>query len=144
LLSLSRALAFLMPFGAGWLADRAGPRPTIAAYLVLNCLATVALGLAGPGSVALAVLVQPMLAVTFFPAAFSILSSLYPPEERAVAVSLLVPFGMFSGLGAGPVLLGLMGDLGRFGLGFTVVGALLACGLLVLPWLRAADAPSGT
>lgn len=142
LLTVSRTLAFCVPFGAGWLVDRMGAPKTIAAYLVLNGAATVFLGLASGSWLTPAVLLQPMLAVTFFPAAFTMLSSLYDPSERSVAVSFMVPFGMFAGLGAGPVLLGVMGDLGRFGLGFAMVGALLFCGLLLLPGLRASRAGS--
>lgn len=84
------------------------------------------------------VLLQPLLAVWFFPAAFAAIAMITPPNARNLAVAFSVPFGFLIGGGAIPTFIGGMGDAGSFATGFTITGALIAIGgvlalLLKLP-----------
>ena len=73
-------------------------------------------------------LVQPLLAVWFFPAAFAAIATITPPNARNLAVAFSVPFGFLIGGGAIPTFIGAMGDAGSFATGFIVTGALITCG----------------
>ena len=80
-----------------------------------------------------AVIVQPALAVWFFPAGFAALAVLAPPQARNLAVGFTIPFGYLIGAGAIPTFIGIMGDTQRFATGFIITGALItAAGVLAL------------
>jgi MFS transporter, NNP family, nitrate/nitrite transporter len=84
------------------------------------------------------VVVQPLVAVWFFPAAFAALALITGPNARNLAVAFTVPFGFMVGGGAIPTFIGMMGDAGLFAMGFVVAGSLITCGgvlamLLKLP-----------
>jgi NNP family nitrate/nitrite transporter-like MFS transporter len=104
--------------------------------LMFTGVMTLLLGLATNNWMAVAVIVQPMLAVWFFPAGFAALAAIAPPQARNLGVALTIPFGYVVGGGAIPTLIGLMGDAGSFEFGFVTTGMLIfAAGLLAL-WLR--------
>ena len=86
LLAASRVAALPMAFAGGWLADRFGPLSTIRLIFLLTGLATIAIGLLKGPWLQGAVFCQPVLAVCFFPAGFSALSALSPPNYRNIAV----------------------------------------------------------
>lgn len=137
LLSLSRLGALVMPFVSGWLADRVGVRPMMAAALGLNAAAMAGLGLASGTPLAVLVVVQPLFSVMYFPPGFSALSALFEPESRSAAVSLITPVSIFAGIGGIPFLIGLLGDAGRFPLGFGLVAGLIFLGMLLVGLLPA-------
>jgi NNP family nitrate/nitrite transporter-like MFS transporter len=83
-----------------------------------------------------AVLVQPLLAVWFFPAAFAAIAMITPPSARNLAVAFSVPVGYIIGGGAIPTFIGTMGDAGSFATGFVVTGFLIAAGGLLSIGLR--------
>ncbi|MBG0776717.1 MAG: MFS transporter [Desulfovibrionaceae bacterium] len=138
LLGLSRLPCPLLAFSAGFIIDRIGPVRTIAAGLALAGAATVLLGLATGGWLTAAVLIQPVLTVTFFPAALTAMSHAFPGAQRPMSVALIVPLGILAGNGLLPAALGRLGDTVGFGPGFVLLGALQFAGLALLPRLRGA------
>jgi NNP family nitrate/nitrite transporter-like MFS transporter len=139
LLAESRVLACLAPFVAGWITDRWGPRPAILLYLVLAGGGLLALGLASGPSLVAAALFQPTVSVLMFAPGFTVLSTVFAPQERSVAVALMGPLNALIGLGVVPTFLGAMGDAGHFHHGFMVQGCLLLAATALVPML-----PSGT
>ena len=61
-------------------------------------------------------IVQPALAVWFFPAGFAALAVIAPPQARNLAVGFTIPFGYLIGGGAIPTFIGIMGDAKLFSL----------------------------
>jgi len=136
LLGLSRIPLIAIALFSGWISDRIGPKPTIAAVILFNGLAAILLG-ALPGRwVILMVFLQPMLTVCFFPAGFTILSQIVAPRARNLSVSLTVFIAYLIGAGLIPTLLGIFGDAGMFGISFILVGCIT---LLCLPLITRLD-----
>jgi len=136
LLAASRVAALPMAFAGGWLADRFGPLSTIRLIFLLTGLATIAIGLLKGTWLQGAVFCQPVLAVCFFPAGFSALSALSPPNYRNIAVSLTIPSAFLFGGGAVPLAIGWFGDAGHFPQAFILTGLLIILGsglTLLLP-----------
>ncbi len=136
LIALSRISGIGMAFLAGWATDRLGPQRTLVYVFFLTGLTTVVLGLLPYPSIVVAVFVQPMVAVCFFPAGFAALAFVGDARIRSVAVSVAVPFGFLIGGGAVPIGIGLMGDAGAFGLGFSAAGGLFLMGTLFSLYLK--------
>jgi NNP family nitrate/nitrite transporter-like MFS transporter len=130
LIALSRISCIGMSFFAGWATDRLGPKKTLVYVFFLTGLATVFLGVLPYPWVVIPLFAQPMLAACFFPAGFAGLSFIGTAQIRSLAVSLAVPFGFVFGGGAIPIGIGLMGDMGAFGLGVSMVGGLILLGTL--------------
>ena len=129
LLAFSRIAAIMMPLAAGWFGDRIGNRLVMAFVLLLAGLCTVLLGLSSfsPWLIALVIL-QPMVAVCFFPSGFAVLSTLGPEGNGALAVSLCIPVAFLLGGGLLPVLIGVIGDYVSIGAGFMVTGTAMMAG----------------
>jgi len=136
LLGLSRIPLIAIALVSGWISDRIGPKPTIAAVILFNGLAAILLG-ALPGRwVVLMVFLQPMLTACFFPAGFTVLSQIVAPSARNLSVSLTVLIAYLTGAGLIPTLLGIFGDAGMFGISFILVGCIT---LLCLPLIARLD-----
>jgi NNP family nitrate/nitrite transporter-like MFS transporter len=129
LLAFSRIAAIMMPLAAGWFGDRIGNRLVMAFVLLIAGLCTVLLGLSSfsPWLIALVIL-QPMVAVCFFPSGFAVLSTLGPEGNGALAVSLCIPVAFLLGGGLLPVLIGVIGDYVSIGAGFMVTGTAMMAG----------------
>ena len=128
LISVSRVSSLFMVFVAGWVTDRMGFQRTLNGILFLTGAATVLLGItSGPG-LTLAVILQPVLAVCFFPAGFAALGTVFLPEDRSLAVAFTVPLGFVAGGGIAPMIIGVAGDFGSFAGGIAVTGVLIASG----------------
>jgi len=125
LLAISRVSGMAMAFVGGWATDRFGPRLTLIWVLVTTGILTILLGIASKALVPVIVFVQPMMAVCFFPAGFAAVSSIGPANMRNVAVSLTVPAAFVVGGGLIPTGVGFLGDVGRFGLGVSLVGVMI-------------------
>jgi len=102
------------------------------------------LGIVPLGLMDAVILVQPLLAVWFFPAVFAALSAITSPAARNLAVAVTVPFGYVIGGGAIPTLIGISGDAGSFASGFILTGAFITSGgvlalLLKLPEVEKAE-----
>lgn len=135
LLAYSRMAACLMPFVAGWITDRWGARPAILLSLCLTGLALIGLGLASGKLLVAVVLLEPVFPVFVFPPAFTMLSRSFDPGLRSVAVALVGPLNAVFGIGVVPTFLGLMGDAGRFDLGFLFLGLVMLAAMLLVPLL---------
>ncbi len=131
LVGLSRGACPFLALAAGWAADRFGVRRTLSVTLTLSGMTVALVGLAPDAWLAVAVIIQPSVAVGFFPAGFTALSALGDAHTRGTAVSLVVPTAFVIGGGGIPWFLGFMGDLGGFPQGFVWVGALTLTGAAV-------------
>jgi NNP family nitrate/nitrite transporter-like MFS transporter len=125
LVALSRSYGPILGVLGGWVSDRLGPKRTILMSLTFTGTTTLLLGLVSSFWISIVVLLQPLLAVWFFPAAFAALAATTPPGARNLAVAFTIPFGYLIGGGAIPTFIGIMGDAGSFAVGFMVTGALI-------------------
>jgi len=133
LVAFSRMATIPTALLGGWAADRFGSKRTIGTVLLVSGGLTVLLGLAAARWVPLLVILQPLLAVCFFPAGLAALSAIGPPGGRNVVVSMTIPLAFLIGGGLTPTFIGMMGSHARFGLGISLLGgALIAGGLLAL------------
>jgi MFS transporter, NNP family, nitrate/nitrite transporter len=139
LIGLSRISTPATAILAGWFTDRFGPKQTLKGVLLATGLITGLLGIV-PGSwIVLIVFLQPMLATSFFPPGFAVLSRMGSTSIQKVAVSLTVPIGFLLGGGAIPAGIGLIGEIGSFSLGFTILGGLILAGLILIRYLKFTD-----
>lgn len=136
IVSLSRASGLFMALAGGWAADRYGPAKTMVAVFMITGLCTVGMGVLSDRWVVVAVFVQPMAAVCFFPAGFAALSGIGPAGSRNIAISLGIPIAFLVGGGAVPTVIGFLGDVCSFSAGITLVGLLIGCGSLLALRLR--------
>jgi NNP family nitrate/nitrite transporter-like MFS transporter len=120
----------------GWVSDKLGARQTIVVSLAFTGASTILLAMLDEPWLSAAVLLQPLLAVWFFPAAFAAVAMITPANARNLAVAFSVPFGFLIGGGAIPTLIGAMGDAGSFARGFAITGALIAAGSALALLLR--------
>jgi len=125
LVAISRIPGLALVFLSGWATDRFGPKRTLVWIYALTGILTMGLGLAEGVWTSVFVFAQPMIAVCFPPAALVALSLIGTHETRNIAVSLTIPFAFLIGGGMLPILIGILGDAGAFGLGFVIVGGLI-------------------
>ena len=136
LVAFSRSHGPMLGLLGGWASDKLGAKGTIIISLIFTGITTLLLGtLSGP-ALGAAVLVQPLVAVWFFPAAFAAIAMITPPSARNLAVAFSVPVGYIIGGGAIPTFIGIMGDAGSFATGFVATGLLIAAGGLLSIRLR--------
>jgi NNP family nitrate/nitrite transporter-like MFS transporter len=143
LVGLSRVSGLVAAVVSGWLVDRFRLKTLLRGVGLLNGLLTVLLGLiGGPGLVAL-LFVQAMVVAAFFPVAYAALARIGPPRLRNLAISLMIPFSFLVAGGVVPALFGLLGEQGRFSLGFVFLGLLLLASPVSLALLRLPPAGGG-
>ncbi|HSE90906.1 MAG TPA: MFS transporter [Candidatus Binatia bacterium] len=142
--ALSRSYGPILGLIGGWVSDRLGPKQTLVTSLLFTGLATLLLGLVSRVWINTVVLIQPLLAVWFFPAAFAALAATMPPAARNLAVAFTIPVGYLIGAGAIPTFIGIMGDAESFGRGFIVTGILILAGGLLAWLLRLPQAPKSS
>jgi NNP family nitrate/nitrite transporter-like MFS transporter len=136
LIGLSQISGVFMVFAAGWITDKIGQKPTMAATLLATATLTVLLGLVrGPALVGVLFL-QPAVLSSFFPAAFAALSRIAPPSMRSVVNALGPPLAFLLGGGALPAIIGYMGEAHSFSTGIVAFGAIMAVGPLLILFLR--------
>lgn len=136
LIGLSRVLSIAMALAAGVVNDRFGPKRTLMGVLLSTGAMTILIGLAPGFWVIFLVFLQPLMAVSFFPPAFALLSAVGPPDVRNVSVSLAVPAGFMVGGGVMPLFIGFMGDRGSFAGGIVIVGGLILAATLLAAFLK--------
>lgn len=134
--ALSRIHGPILGLVGGWVSDRLGPKRTMVVSLIFTGIVTLLLGVASGWRTSAVVLIQPLLAVWFFPAAFAALALITGPNARNLAVAFAVPFGFMIGAGGIPTFIGMMGDAGLFAQGFIIAGALITCGGIVALMLK--------
>ena len=125
LVAISRIPGLAVVFVAGWATDRFGPKQSLVWIFMLTGLSTMALGFATGYWTYVFVFIQPMIAVCFPPAALVALSLIGTPKTRNIAVSITIPFAFLIGGGILPILIGILGDAGAFGLGILIVGGFI-------------------
>ncbi len=131
LLSLSRLCAAVLPVAGGWLGDRFGNQRVMVAVLLLAGIMTVPLGLLSGFPLLVAVFLQPMVAVCFFPSGFAVLSTIGGRERGAAAVSFCIPVAFLVGGGIMPTLIGGIGDHFDLGAGFVAAGLAMSAAALL-------------
>lgn len=131
LVALSRVSSVFMPLAGGWLGDRIGNGKVLRYILFTAGMLTIPLGLVSGVPLLVVVVLQPMVAVCFFPSAFAILSGLGGKDARSAAISLCVPLAFLIGGGVLPTCIGFIGDYYSLGAGFSVVGVAMAAIALV-------------
>jgi NNP family nitrate/nitrite transporter-like MFS transporter len=124
-IGLSRIPVLFVAIVAGWISDRIGPKATIRCVLIFNGIMTMLLGITPGNFIVMIIFLQPMLSVCFFPAAFTILSSISPPEQRSLTVSLTVFVAYLMGAGIIPAAMGILGETVTFSISFVIVGGLI-------------------
>ena len=131
ILAMSRVATLIFALLGGAAADRFGPRKTMAVVLLVTGLITILLGVVPGSLIPLMVFLQPVLAVGFFPAGFTLLSRLMPQGSRNIVVSFTVPLAFVVGGGIIPTIIGIMGDHGHLGLGMSLAGLFIMSGSLI-------------
>lgn len=135
LLAVSRFAAIFVTFLGGYLADRWGAKPVMIVFFIGCGMTTFLLGVASGSLLVAAVMLQPVCTVLFFTPAFTLLSKMFDPEERNVAIAIMGPVNATFGVGVIPWVLGMLGDVGHFSTGFMVLGILCMALLVVVPLL---------
>jgi NNP family nitrate/nitrite transporter-like MFS transporter len=139
LVALSRVSGLGMTLVGGWITDWIGAKKTLIGVFMLTGILTVLIGVTSGTWILIAVFLQPMLAICFFPAGFSALSRIGPPNARNIAVSLNMPFAFLFGGGAVPAVIGFMGDVASFSHGIVLVGVLIFSGAFLAGFLKFQD-----
>jgi NNP family nitrate/nitrite transporter-like MFS transporter len=104
--------------------------------LIFNGIMTILLGIVTGKWVLLMVFLQPMMSACFYPAAFTFLSSISPPNVRNVAVSMTIFFAYLAGAGLIPAGMGVMGDAGHFASAIVLVGVLILISVALFRYLK--------
>jgi len=136
LIALSRIAGVGMALAGGWATDRFGPQRILRIVFVLTGMLTLFIGLAPQAWVAVAVFLQPVMAVCFFPAGLAALSQVSSAGERNLTVSLTIPMAFLVGGGAVPALIGFIGDVHSFGWGIAMVGGLIMTGTIFAGFIK--------
>ena len=136
ILGLSRIPAIIMALFAGWVSDRLGPKKTMKIVLTFNGIMTILLGIVPGDWVLLMVFLQPMLSNCFYPAGFTVLSGISPPNARNVAISITIFFAYLAGAGLIPAGMGILGDAGHFALAIALVGGLILISVVLFQFLK--------
>ncbi len=136
LIAVSRITALGVALVGGWATDNFGPKRILRLVFVMTGTMTVFIGLASSSWVVVAVFLQPVMAVCFFPAGLALLSMASSVKERNITISLTVPVAFLLGGGAAPALIGYIGDVHSFGLGIALVGGLIIAGSIFSGFIR--------
>jgi NNP family nitrate/nitrite transporter-like MFS transporter len=139
LIALSRIASAATTLVGGWVTDRFGPKQILRVVFLMTGLMTIFIGFASSSWISVAVFLQPLVAVCFFPAGLAALSMVSSPKERNIMVSLTVPIAFLVGGGASPTLIGFFGDISSFGLGIALVGGLILMGTIFSGYLKFYD-----
>ncbi len=136
LVALSRLPTLGTALLGGWLADRFGARKTLPTLLLATGTMTLLAGIAPYPWLVPVIVLQAMLAVSFFAPAFAVISSLSMTTSRNLVISFTVPFAYLLGAGVAPTLIGLCGKEGSFAVGIGALGVLLILGGGLAGFLR--------
>ena len=131
LVSLSRVSTLVTALLGGVFSDIFGPRRVMGWVLFFTGIVTFFLGITQGLFLKIVVFIQPLLAVCFFPAAFSCLSAISDEKDRNLLISMIIPFAFVMGAGVMPTIIGWMADYDMFEQGFMIAGCFLASGMLL-------------
>lgn len=136
LVAISRISVLGIAFLSGVVTDRVGPKVAMGGVFLGTGLTTLLLGVV-PGSWIVPILfLQPMMAACFFPPGFAALSRIGPPNVRNISLSFTFPPAFLLGGGAMPAGIGLLGEMGSFGLGISLVGGIVMSGFILLHYIQ--------
>lgn len=136
LVAFSRIGSVCMPLLAGWLGDRFGNQRVMGGVLFVAGVLTVPMGYSDGWMLVALVVVQPMVAVCFFPSAFAVVAAVGPRDAGNVAISLCIPLAFLGGGGMLPTVIGIIGDHLRLGVGISAAGCLVVLASLLAIRLR--------
>ncbi len=136
LVALSRVPGIPMALVAGWLVDLIGVKRSIRSFLLTTGAATLFVGSSPNSWIQVAIFLQAISSVCFFPAGFAALARIFPASERSLAIAISVPVAILLGAGIIPTLLGYLAERGFFSLGFSLVGGSLILGAACFMLLR--------
>ncbi len=138
---LSRIPGIVAIFFSGLVVDRVGYRRALAVFLTITGTLTLLLGVVhGRVTTTVLVFLQSTSAGWFFPAAFAMISTIFPPRLRNLAVSLVAVAGSLVGAGVIPSAIGYLAEISSFSTGFIALGAMT---LAILPLLLSGRASAG-
>lgn len=122
LVAFSRISSVFMPFLGGWAGDKIGHDRVMKYSLLFAGVFTVPIGFSHGAVLHFFVIVQPVIAVCFFPSLFAMLAEVGGREDVGSMVSVAVPVAFLTGGGLLPTLIGSIGDSYGLGTGITTVG----------------------
>jgi NNP family nitrate/nitrite transporter-like MFS transporter len=140
LIAISRVATLFTAIAGGWLADRAGACATMGAALLLSGIASAGIGVSDGSSIRIFVMLQPVMAVAFFPAAFKMMSGIRAEGGGDLVVALVVPMAYMIGGGLTPAVMGHAADLGFFRQCFIICGIMITSGVIPVIFLWKAEA----
>ena len=136
LIAATRVPTVLAALAGGFLADRFGKRRAMGLVLAGSGLVTILLG-QNLSLVRIAIWLQPIIAVCFFPAGFAMLSQIGPPKARSIVVSLTIPLAFVIGGGLVPAIITRLADHGLFAAAISGTGLIILLSSLLTIQLRA-------
>lgn len=132
IVSLSRPIGILVVFFAGWASDRFGHWKTLSSVLIGSGLLIILIGVLRGAWLLPMILIQPLFAVAFFPAALAALSGMSSRRDRSLIISITTATAILVGTGVIPTGLGLLGDLGKFSVGISLLGSCILIGGILI------------
>lgn len=135
LLALSRVSSIFMPLVAGWLGDRFGNGLVMSVVLMVAGALTIPFGIFSGYLLVVFVVLQPMIAVCFFPSGFAVLSGIGGSAVQGGAVSLCIPIAFLIGGGVIPMAIGTVGDYYSLKVGFIGIGCITCLTASIVFWL---------
>lgn len=135
LVAFSRIGSVGMPLLGGWIGDKLGNQRVMGVVLLTTGVLTIPIGLSEGWLMIGLVVVQPMVAVCFFPSAFAVLSKIGATKDKNVVVSLCIPLAFLCGGGILPTIIGTIGDYSSLGAGITTAGGLMVLASICSPVL---------
>jgi NNP family nitrate/nitrite transporter-like MFS transporter len=135
LVALSRVSSVFMPLVAGWFGDRFGNSTVMLIVLFIAGILTIPLGIFTGFPLLVFVVLQPMVAVCFFPSGFAVLSGIGGREATGSAISLCIPVAFLIGGGAIPMVIGGVGDYYSLAAGFIGTGCFITFVAAAASWI---------
>ncbi|TVR67239.1 MAG: MFS transporter [Spirochaetaceae bacterium] len=135
-ISFSRIGGLVMVFLAGIMVDRIGVPRLVTILIGVTAVLTIGIGVLRGTPMLVAVFLQPLVIVAFFPAAVSAIADLGPPTVRNVAVSIMIPTVNLLAGGVFPSLMGYLTERGAVEAGFVGLGIVMLASLLLARFLK--------
>lgn len=135
-ISFSRIAGLAVVFLAGIMVDRIGVRRLVAILMGTTAILTIGIGVLRGTPMLVAVFLQPLVIVAFFPAAVSAMADLGTPTVRNVAVSIMIPTVNLLAGGFFPSLMGYLTERGIVESGFVGLGIVMLASLSLVRMLR--------
>jgi NNP family nitrate/nitrite transporter-like MFS transporter len=131
---LSRVPGIAAIILAGMITDRIGHRRALAVILATTGIFTLLMGLVhGRVTTTLLIFLQAAAGASFFPAGFSMVSLIFSPGLRSLAISMVTIIGSLFGGGVIPPVIGYLAEVSSFSASLCLLGVLT---LSMLPLLR--------